>query len=604
MSAKRVSIDPTDVVSFLSCLIFALLSSGVLFPLASQAADRPEYAKDPCTDSEARKQLAADNCGKDEECRKASLKRIIDSCFQRYENQPNPQAAECKDAFKEYNQDEGKMNAACGTAGIGGDCFKHIDKCMRCQGTDSTNPDCETLDTVTIDEELDPDKRPASINDILGMASGKPKTLSKQKYAPSASKARVRYKNCPAMAGNDLKEWMDRTKSAQETVQDKKKDISKLEAQNGKIDRDLLTQSEEFDEDAQKLVDKSKAVSNEMTAAIKDEKNNTRNTIAKLLDQMDRIDEQIDATTTAFDNAYNAYLNALATLDQQCHAAALQKLNAKQTKMQGLINASRYSRGSFSDLAGMVGVSDREKAQIQVNKDFLRCKQDPSYNASAAAAKRALNAADKAAKRAKSSLRARQDKMALAIQDAEERGLPEAIQEIITQANQRLQELQTALSQLATRKQNAIKRAAQRKMENMKKIELAKQDLDIAEQALKQYQAYLNEKMVASGGVTSDSSKVTEALNALTQVRSSALTVVAACGCDVPPKTTKDAKGKTIALPNSNRSSCLKACDTLVKASDEYDSSTSISAENRAEYCEVFEPVRGGGSGGRNTTVK
>ncbi|MCB0385361.1 MAG: hypothetical protein KDD43_08210, partial [Bdellovibrionales bacterium] len=389
-------------------------------------------------------------------------------------------------------------------------------------------------------------------------------------------KARTMYKNCPAMAGKDLKEWMDRAKDAQQTVTDKQKEIADLEARNGDIDRQLRSTIEGIDEDAQALADEADTVRTEMNQQLRAAKGEARNRVAQLLDAMDRIEEQIISTNKAYDDAYNAYLNALAQLDQQCHAAALNRLMAMQTRMQEMIDKSTYSVGSFNQLAEKVGVSDRKKAQAMLNRDFNRCKIDPSYGASADAAKRALDSARKSADNAIASLRQRQDSMSKAIQDANERELPEQLQEILAAAADRLKKLQNRLMQLATRKQNAITDAGEKKQENMKLIMLARQEADVAQEVHRQYQAYLNEKMVASGGIDSDGSKVSEAINSLTSVRGAAHTVVASCNCDM-----EVGAGLNVAY-------CRKACTYLYKATDDWDPDVAVTDNELGVHCSHF----------------
>ena len=586
MNAKRVSMNRTSVATFLCCLIFSLVSS------PQSLANSPGVATPKSSCEVVLEQLDKDRtrcAGKEssEPC-KGQLQKAENLYYSACGGQqPLDGPRECKDAYRELTQEESKMSSACGSAGISGDCYAHADKCNRCQGTDAGDPMCETLDTVDFDSDPDANKRPASIMDFMNFGQSGTSSASGQKYAPDPKKARTMYKNCPAMAGKDLKEWMDRAKDAQQTVTDKQKEIADLEARNGDIDRQLRSTIEGIDEDAQAVADDADTVRQEMNQQMRAAKGDARNRVAQLLDSMDRIEEQIISTNKAYDDAYNAYLNALAQLDQQCHAAALNRLSAMQTRMQNLIDKSTYSVGSFNDLVGKVGVSDRKKSQAMLNRDFNRCKNDPSYKASADAAKRALDSARKAADNAIASLRKRQDAMSRAIQDANERELPEQLQEILAAANDKLKKLQNKLMTLATRKQNAIADAAEKKQENMKLIMLARQEADVAQEVHRQYQAYLNEKMVASGGIDSDGSKVSEAINSLGAVRGAAHTVVASCNCDMGV-----GAGTNVAY-------CRKACTLVYKASDDWDSDVSISDSLLGSVCDHFGT---GPVSGRSTT--
>lgn len=588
MNAKRVSRFLSSVA--ISCWCLILLNAA-----PSWAADPPRPASGMAGDSNCRNMremherkaaecnALANNSPQKAPCQtqaQALYDQTIRVCTnQSFDDKPR----ECREAFAELGREEAKMSTSCGAAGIEGDCFAHLDKCLRCQGTDTTDPVCETLETA--EPDTTGPNRPATISDFMNFGNPSAAASSTQRYAPDATRARARYKNCPALAGADLEKWMDRVKDAQQTAQEKRKAITELETRNGEIDRDLRTAVETIDEDAQKVVTEAKKVRTEMNAELQNAQKDIRNRVAQLLDGIDRIEEQIISTDKAYDDAYNAYLNALAQLDQQCHAAALNRLNAMQTQMQQMIDRSTYSVGSFNNLVGKVGVSDRKKAQVMLNRDFQRCKNDPSYKATADAAKRALDGARRAADNAKKALRERQDKMRLAIKDAGERELPEQSKRILEAATDRLAELQDKLNSLEKKKVNAINDAAQKKQENMKRIALATQEADVAEQTLKQYQAYLNEKMVASGGAPTNAGKVTEAMSALATVRAAAQTVVAACLCD------GDAGAAT------NAGHCRRACDIVVKADSNYDSTEAITDATRASRCGHFGTRRGGAAG-------
>ena len=261
-----------------------------------------------------------------------------------------------------------------------------------------------------------------------------------------------------------------------------------------------------------------------------------------------------------------------------------------QIKKQELIKKSQFSVGSFNSLVAQVGISNRKRAQLIVARYFRQCKTDPSYKASATAAKRALDSAKKTTDNAIRMLRERQDKMEQAIKDANERDMPEALKEIVTRGNESLEKIQNRLLRLEKRKQNVIRSSAEKKQELMKKIMLAKQELDVAEQVLKQSQAYLNAKMAVAEGVSAEAGKVGEAMNAFSDVTSSAGSAVASCGCDTPPKYATNKNGqKTVLLKNLNYSSCVKACDILVKSSSDWDPDTSITDSTRADFCENFD---------------
>ena len=593
MNAKRMSIKLTGAVYFLNSLLFALLPTQTAFGTKVQSSSLP-MGKSSCQVMWEQHDKLDQSCAKQAytaECLAQLEKAKLDA---KSACGVQTSGESCESAMKELSDEEEKFNSACGDARIDGNCFVHINKCVRCQGVNSTDPMCESMDTVEIGEdETDPNKRPASINDILNVFYGQipdQSSSSRHRHAPSAAKAKVRYKNCPAMSQIDLNKWMDKTKEAQQTVQDKKKEIVDLEERSGEIDRDLRNTVESIDEDAQKLLDEASSIRNRMKESLNDRQSQTQNAIYKILDEIDKIDGQIISANKAYEDAYSSYLNTLAQLEQQCHAAALQQLNARQIRVQQQIGKSKYSVGSFKSLASRSGVSDRKRAQRLVAQSFRQCKAGRTYKASAAAAKRALKSAQKSIKNTNKALRLRQDKLQQRLQGAQERELPQALQEVVAKANESLQKAQTQLQQLEKRKQKAIQNAAEKKRESMKKILLAKQELDVAEQALRQSQAYLNAKMTASGGVSAEAGKVSQAINAFTSVISSVHSATAACGCDAPPSYTTDKSGRRVPVRSSNFPSCVKVCTTLVKSSSDWNSDVSITDSARANVCEIFDP--------------
>lgn len=480
---------------------------------------------------------------------------------------------DCNKAYEKFTENDGKLAAACGAAGIDGDCFAHIDKCLKCQGTESTDPVCASLDTEEI-ESTDPGKRPASISDFMGMGQGS--SASTGKYTPDPNKAALRYKNCPALAGVDLKEWMTKVKDAQREVADSKKEVVDLTEKNSEIESQLRDTKLEKDKAMTEAVDEAAEVKQNMNDQMRAEKNEARKTISQLLEQSSAIENQIIAAEKSFDDAYSSYLNALAALDQQCHAAALQKLAALQTAMQAKIDKSTYSTGSFNKLLNEVGVSSRKKSQSMVNRDFQRCKADPAYTSTAQAAKRSLDSTRTAANNAIKALRDKKDQIYFTIKDANERELPEALKGVVESANLKLSKVQNKIKQLALEKQSAIDDANKKTILNNQRIALANQKVAVAEQVLQQTQAYLNQKMVASGEVETDGKKISEALSALTLVRSSAETVVASCGCN------SDSDG------SQNTSYCKSACTVLVKSHEEWEPTAKITDSMLSGQCSSY----------------
>lgn len=565
---------------------------------ASQATSSPlvlQQPKDICSDNDMMSAYADKLCKKFKNasenlsCLEKETEKMVKGCISKSSGGQS-ELQDCNKAYEKFTENDGKLAAACGAAGIDGDCFAHIDKCLKCQGTESTDPICASLDTEEIDS-TDPDKRPASISDFMGMGQ-QGSSASTVKYTPDPKKAALRYKNCPAMAGVDLKEWMTKVKDAQREVADSKKEVVDLTEKNSEIESQLRDTKLEKDKAMTETVDEAEDVKQKMNDQMRNEKNEARKTISQLLEQSSAIENQIIAAEKSFDDAYSSYLNALAALDQQCHAAALQKLAALQTAMQAKIDKSTYSTGSFNSLLNEVGVSSRKKSQSMVNRDFQRCKADPAYTSTAQAAKRSLDSTRASANNAIKALRDKKDQIASTIKDANERELPEALKGVVENANRDLAKLQNKLKQLALEKQSAIEDANKKTILNNQRIALANQQVAVAEQVLQQSQAYLNQKMVASGEVETDGTKISEALSALTLVRSSAETVVASCGCN------SDSEGAGA----QNTSYCKSACTVLVKSHEEWEPTTSITDSMLSEQCTSYSSAKKSSGGATAAT--
>jgi hypothetical protein len=565
---------------------------------ASTAASPPavyQVQKDICSDDDMMNAYAEGLCKKftnateKSTCIDKEKDKMIRGCIAKSSGGQS-ELQDCNKAYEKFTENDGKLAAACGAAGIDGDCFAHVDKCLKCQGTESTDPICASLDTEEI-ESTDPEKRPASISDLMGMGQ-QGSSGSTGKYTPDPKKAALRYKNCPAMAGVDLKEWMTKVKDAQREVTDSKKEVVDLTEKNSEIEAQLRDTKLEKDKAMTETVDEAEDVKQKMNDQMRNEKNEARKTISQLLEQSSAIENQIIAAEKSYDDAYSSYLNALAALDQQCHAAALQKLAALQTAMQAKIDKSTYSTGSFNSLLNEVGVSSRRKSQSMVNRDFQRCKADPAYTSTAQAAKRSLDSTRTAASNAIKALKDKKDQIYFTIKDANERELPEALKGVVESANLNLSKLQNTLKQLALEKQSAIEDANKKTILNNQRISLANQKVAVAEQVLQQTQAYLNQKMVASGEVETDGTKISEAMSALTLVRSSAETVVASCGCN------SNSEGEGA----QNTSHCKSACTVLVKSHEEWEPSNSITDSMLSEQCTSYASGRkGSGTSSRPT---
>lgn len=330
--------------------------------------------------------------------------KIVKGCVAKSTGQQQD-GESCKDSYDKFQKEDKELRAACSSVPIDGDCFTHVNKCLKCQGSDSTDSICASLETEEIDSDLDPDSKPASISDYLN--AGQSTSASTTKYTPDRKKAAIRYKNCPAMAGTDLEKWITRVRDAQTAASDSKKRIIELQEKNNDIEAQLNDTKIEKQKEMQDAATEAEDAKQQMLNDMDKEKNEARKTVAALLEQSTVIENQIAATQKAYDDAYRTYLDAMAKLDDLCYAEAKQKLAAAQIAAQEKIKNSQYSTNSLNSLLGQVGISSRVKAQSRVNEDFRFCKRDPTHQAQITMAKRALDSAKQAANQARQSLEAK-----------------------------------------------------------------------------------------------------------------------------------------------------------------------------------------------------
>ncbi|MCB0361950.1 MAG: hypothetical protein KDD35_04495, partial [Bdellovibrionales bacterium] len=366
--SRNVTLAMLVVTSSLFSTLFLVLSpsqsrAGTTPPPAAGQAyvvAQPSFCDKLIADPNSARQSFDLLCkGKGTTCVETALSKKIEECMKMATGSQSEQK-DCNSSYEKFVENNGKMNAACGGAGIDGDCFAHVNKCLKCQGTDVNYSDCASLDTEDVKEDV------ASINDLMGFGS---RTSTSVKYTPDPEKASIRYKNCPAMAGADLKDWISRVKDAQSASADAKRKIVDLTEKSNDIESQLRDTKIEKEKEMQDTVSEAEDVRQEMNNQLDEEKNKARQTISQLLEQSSEIENQIIATQKAYDDAYGTYLNALSALDQQCHAAALQKLTALQSMKQAKIDKSNYSTSSFNRLLGQVGLSSRRVAQKRVNED-------------------------------------------------------------------------------------------------------------------------------------------------------------------------------------------------------------------------------------------
>ncbi len=467
---------------------------------------------------------------------------------------PNDRAAQCSSAKNAMQTAGSTFSTACGKAKMSNKnkdfeyCSADILKCRSCvDGSDSTSipPGITCNDVKSSSKDSDSSaKDSASKSEYI-------------KVTPDAESTKGEFANCPSLAGEDMKNYIQEVRESQTKVHELTDKVSKAQEEQQALKDDLNVKIEEIETSAQ---EKSQAAQD----AVQKYKEELVDAQTQMLDDIQKLNVQVteivakEGQVRIQKDANQEKYNEMVTTEQlKCHGTALTKVDALRNSRLAAQDAGTYTAGNFNNLLQGVGLDTRSKSQLLAQQYYLWCLQDQSYRAQISTGLEQKRISDKSA-----------DAQIVAY-DNQIKGINAQITTIQTTkldtANQKVSaQIQRTQSKLTTDLQTLQKKESNIRQTNATKAaakdrEIANLNQQLAEEKdyLKQKQDYLALKNKYGAGAMSDANAYSDASAAMDSYVGAVRTYYSSCCNDIKQDPTCDQKSNFVCGKVDQTADCL-----------------------------------------------
>lgn len=457
----------------------------------------------------------------------------------------NSDTRKCENSAKNFDTAKKEFIKACADAkvkagGRTGDigCSESMRKCTSCAG----GSDGESLRAdVTCDStDVASDSGGNNSADILGsisrsIAGAGSSSTEIVDMTPDLSESRAQYANCPALAGAELKQWQDEYKESKKTVEDLQAKITKLQQELSDMQGKAEEENTKLQEQADDIQSKAKEDAQKAKEQLDKDQMRMAEKIEQLNDEITKENSALRQMDIGRIQAQTAFADTVSRLDLQCHASALQRLEAERQKKLQQIDRSEYSAGDMNSLFSGVGLSSRQKGQQMANEYFEFCKQDKAYTMASKSAKAAFDLALEQAAEGRRNIQARIASIQKRI-DYEKNTVAYKNAQMTYDHLVKIQEnMNKALDKL-TRQRNQLQQQYTRNYQ-LKNKDLQQQQAKLAEEEnyLKKKKEFLAMKTKMSKGIATTEDKVSDAMGKYVDLNSQSKAVMNDCTCISDP---------------------------------------------------------------------
>jgi len=451
----------------------------------------------------------------------------------------------CETSVRSFETAKKDFIRACADAkvkpgGRAGDiaCAESMRRCTSCGGgedSESLRSDvtCESAEVASDSGSSSADIVGSIQKSIAGAGSSSTEIVD---MTPNVSEERARYANCPALAGAELKQWQDEYKESKKTVEDLQTKITKLQQELSDMQGKAEEENTKLQEQADDVQTKAKEDAQKAQENLEDKQREMAEQVTKLNDEITKENSALRQMDIGRTQAQTAFADTVSRLDLQCHASALQRLEAERQKKLQQMEKSEYSAGDMNSLFSGVGLSSRQKGQQIANDYFEFCKRDRAYTMALKSAQAAFNLsleqAAEGRRNIQSRIQALNDRIDMIQKTDAYRNMQRTYDHLV-----KIQEnMNKALDKL-TRQKNQIQQQYTRNYQ-LKNKELQQQQAKLAEEEnyLKKKKEFLAMKTKASKGIATTEDKVSDAMGKYSDLNFQANAVKNDCSCISNPQ--------------------------------------------------------------------
>lgn len=338
-----------SVLKLITVLMMAFMVVGSFNSFAADEKDKNN------NDSQAKINAAKEVCGDDKECYKQYLDKIISGTS----------GDKCSEANKELTQAISKFNEACAKASIP-NCVNDVKRCQECMAGEGDK--CGEASYPGMSEDS-PSEAMSKIREAFGSGISGYDDSTK---IVNIDKVRVKYKNCPAMAGSDYKDL-------KKEVEEGQKKIDELRLKIPKLNQELLEIKSNAESERQKNQDKlNEAQENwqktrdEIDQKLFKDREELRAQLQKLRDEYNKGQDAITQVGWKKTDAKRSLNEKLSALRLKCNEMALNQVQGERA-----IKFEKMKKGEYSvsqqNLYSRAGQTEHQYFQNQASDYYNKC---------------------------------------------------------------------------------------------------------------------------------------------------------------------------------------------------------------------------------------
>ena len=471
----------------------------------------------------------------DADSTQTSLEGECETCLNNcYSNQSSNESGqqECQAATQDFNESYSQFTEACNNANMGGDCFRHLQRCRECQhiGTDEDESDVGILDEFRQEcTETDEDEE-----DLIVLSDFNPESLgqltSTQAQEQENRVAINRFQNCPARASEGLSDRRDDLQKQEEKVQDLQESLSKMKSEFLELQNEFELEKVKIKEEMQKAKRDLEDAIEQLEAEKEAKKSRISNEISELEGQIQESIHTDREISLQEEETRDVYREELSKLASECHNVALQKVSERrqsilQARSQGMHKASTANR-AFQE----AGLSSEEHSKRFRTKVTRSCNTDPNVQRGRQTAKRVRDS--KLARLSTQRMKNEELRQRLSREVTKRKSqLPKEEMDFTKKALKLYDRTRVLLAQQEEAFRTMSQNYSQRITLAYRNLEQATQRLTEEKDRLRIMQEYVTAAQSHGQSTGTESNSVSEALSAIESAKIKAISAINACDC-------------------------------------------------------------------------
>lgn len=444
--------------------------------------------------------------------------------------------ADCRSARDGFNQSYSQFTQSCSQAGMGRDCFRHLQRCRECQSMSLSKDEDEDENTSNVPDFLEDFRRTCieDDNDEVDLVHFHEFDLTDLASSLSGSNnnqnAINRFRNCPALASEGLGDRREELEAQQEKVDNMEKSLAEQAEELSALKNEFGAQKAQKQQD----MDEIKTKFEDGIAQLKENHQKWKGEVSnEMLNLEGEIQKSIEADREIVlkeGEVRDAYRQELLQLQSECHNVALQRSSERRQAILQARSQGMHQVSTATQAFRQAGFSSEKQSQKFMAQFTQSCHKDPNMKRSRLIAKQKRDQALARLSTLRLNNEELRQRLSQQIQSKKSQLLPQ--EKVLME---KLQQLYERTRVALTQQQKNFSRMTEDFSERIRiKEQLllrAQQRLREEQETLQQRRQYVTAAQQHSQGSTTERGSVSKAMGAIEETKAKAISAINTCDC-------------------------------------------------------------------------